>query len=520
MSQPFSFTCVICIEQFDKEERYPVVLPCGHTYLCHQCAQRLDKCTECRAPLTEEIPQPSQVSSSCRKHPRTSQPVNFRMSQMYGGSSSRSLSSVTRDFNRQATTSQVDSPQPQIVKKRLPLPKNLVLLSLMEAQSSTIPSTSESEDQPVNSKGLPVEPSKKENKVNSCGSYTVKAPEGLQVFRIKPADATSNYGNEDMDADSLVSSFFVDYCQLLEAEEGDKNFLPPDLLQYGDTVQVSWIDKDGWAKLARGYGYVQACNGDLVKVGEPKDVSCKLEGMIHSLATEKSQVLSKFTQEKNEFDYKQEVIAKKLRRALIETEDQTVVTNEEGSASNVVQVLTFEDSISSFIEVFDAEKNGDWHDSKPEILRYDDRTDSVSVMDSDIESDSDTDAGNAVEDLQQQEIGSQVFRPVASSPSNASQSLSRCNADDESESNDAKELPAPSTPKKQIIDSNIRSVNFRALSSHSGLHSARNTRKSQLNRSTSDDYRKALSYSSLSNHSGLSRTRASGRQPRRFSVHF
>jgi len=469
----------------------------------------------------EEVPQPSQVPSSCRNHTRTSQPSNFRMSQMYGGSSSRSLSSVPRDFNRQGTSPQVDSPQPQVLKKRLPLPKNLVLLSLMEAQSSTIPSTSESEDRPMNSKVLPDALSKEEDKVNSCGSYIVKALEGLQVIPIKPTDTPLNDANENMkDIDSLVSTFYVDYGQLLESEETDKYFLPPDLLQYGDTVQVIWIDKDGWAKLARGYGYVQAGNGDLVKVGEPKDVTCKLEGLIHSNATEKRQVLSKLTREKNKFDDKHEVIAKKLRRALIETEDQTVVTNEEGSTSNVLQVLTFEDSVSTFIEVFDTEDIRDWHDSKPEILSFHGSTGSVSVMDSDIESDTDTDAGNAVEDLQQQETESQVFRPVASSPCNASQSLSRCNADDESESVDAKELPAPSTPKRQIVDSNIRCVDFRGLSSHSGFHSARTVRRSPLNRSTSDNYRNALSYSSLSNHSALSRTRTSGRQPRRFSGYF
>jgi hypothetical protein len=37
MASPFSFHCIICIEEFDQRDRYPVVLPCGHTYVCNQC---------------------------------------------------------------------------------------------------------------------------------------------------------------------------------------------------------------------------------------------------------------------------------------------------------------------------------------------------------------------------------------------------------------------------------------------------------------------------------------------------
>ena len=51
-SSTFSFHCIICFDPFEPETNYPVVLPCGHTYVCVVCANRLDKCMECRTPLT------------------------------------------------------------------------------------------------------------------------------------------------------------------------------------------------------------------------------------------------------------------------------------------------------------------------------------------------------------------------------------------------------------------------------------------------------------------------------------
>mmetsp|Transcript_5704 Transcript_5704/g.14245 ORF Transcript_5704/g.14245 Transcript_5704/m.14245 type:complete len:136 (+) Transcript_5704:311-718(+) len=66
MASPFSFHCMICFEEFDNETRFPVVLPCGHTYVCNVCAQRLDKCMECRTPLIEIIPQSNECTVASR----------------------------------------------------------------------------------------------------------------------------------------------------------------------------------------------------------------------------------------------------------------------------------------------------------------------------------------------------------------------------------------------------------------------------------------------------------------------
>jgi len=55
----FSFHCIICFETFNHTVRYPVVLPCGHTCVCHPCAKRLTRCMECRTKLTFLPPPPT-----------------------------------------------------------------------------------------------------------------------------------------------------------------------------------------------------------------------------------------------------------------------------------------------------------------------------------------------------------------------------------------------------------------------------------------------------------------------------
>ncbi|KAL7463213.1 hypothetical protein ACHAXS_003590 [Conticribra weissflogii] len=45
---PFSLHCTICYDAFHPVTRPPIVLPCGHTYICEDCGKRLTKCMECR----------------------------------------------------------------------------------------------------------------------------------------------------------------------------------------------------------------------------------------------------------------------------------------------------------------------------------------------------------------------------------------------------------------------------------------------------------------------------------------
>ena len=111
----FSFHCMICFEEFHPEDRYPVVLPCGHTYVCHLCANRLDKCMECRTPLYELVQPPKMPPSA---------PLNASPGQHYQASRSSwtSARSGGGQVVRETAAQAFPPPQPP-VKRRLAPPR-------------------------------------------------------------------------------------------------------------------------------------------------------------------------------------------------------------------------------------------------------------------------------------------------------------------------------------------------------------------------------------------------------------
>ncbi|CAB9515250.1 expressed unknown protein [Seminavis robusta] len=296
----FSFHCMICFEEFHPDERYPVVLPCGHTYVCNLCGDRLDKCMECRTPLFISVPRP-------QNQPNTRTP-SYR------------------------TPRQPPSPPMVPVKKRLPLPKNVVLLSLIEAtELATEDATSKSEASPRNhkSEGLfddahhHVLMSPDDNSISAvvdaddleeeriklgttmavsvAGTYAVTDPKGMSIYPSRPSkhaeDAfrkDSSQHTSDEDVDKLVRYFHLDQKMDVDSTEDElkENRMkeqPPLILSCGDRVQVVAIE-GGWAKLARGYGYVHADDNKLVKVGNSVDRACKLEAMLRSLSTQRKRL--------------------------------------------------------------------------------------------------------------------------------------------------------------------------------------------------------------------------------------
>jgi len=232
---------------------------------------------ECRTPLYLTVPK-VQSTGSLQSPPRASW-----SSARSGNVRSAFLSPVT------------DEPPQPPVKKRLPLPKNVVLLSLIEATeltsldvqkkfSSSSRTSEESSDEqelgylPVESFAPEVEDEKAKIKVGTtlavgvAGTYAVSAPEGLDIFPSRPStielDAASAL---DGDVDTLVRFFHLDKKSGDESpqksETSSERADPPrDLarLRFGDRVQVVSMDGE-WAKLARGYGFVRAAKGNLVK---------------------------------------------------------------------------------------------------------------------------------------------------------------------------------------------------------------------------------------------------------------
>ena len=198
------------------------------------------------------------------------------------------------------------------IKKRLPLPKNVVLLSLIEATELATEDATKSEASPrshkndvhdyntatadqanphhspgeenavtlvVDSEDLEEERIKLGTSmaVSVAGTYALTDPKGLPIFPTRPSRAQAedafrrdnSQQTSDEDVDKLVRYFHLDQKMDVDSTEDElkenrQKEQPPAQLSCGDRVQVVAIE-GGWAKLARGYGYVHADDNKLVK---------------------------------------------------------------------------------------------------------------------------------------------------------------------------------------------------------------------------------------------------------------
>jgi Zinc finger, C3HC4 type (RING finger) len=343
---------MICFEEFHPEDRYPVVLPCGHTYVCNACADRLDKCMECRTPLYTIVHNKNQnLPNSTDLH-----------AQNYGA---RTNWANARSGGRYVAD--VGPPQAP-TKKRLTLPKNVVLLSLIEAtelaseyaQKKYIDSPSRNycnidldgitSIPMLQSMGSMIDVEDEEEErikmstslaVGVAGTYAVAVKDGLEIFPSRPT-TTSSAGIDarDEDVDSLVKFYNSEQSDDYEGTPNSRRSKDQLRLSFGDRVQIVSVD-GGWAKLARGYGFVKADSNQLVKgkltamfrrsnvtcltlsilVGGSVDRACKLEAILCSLSNrrkalriEQSRVDNQFIQYMND-----------LQHSLQNDEDLTVI---------------------------------------------------------------------------------------------------------------------------------------------------------------------------------------------------
>mmetsp|Transcript_20004 Transcript_20004/g.46765 ORF Transcript_20004/g.46765 Transcript_20004/m.46765 type:complete len:797 (-) Transcript_20004:3014-5404(-) len=112
--------CVICVDEFDLKERTPVVLPCGHTYICKVCAGKIKICHECREPLYWHPPKP-QPNNHAHRSPATGR-----------------YSRYNNQHHNRYSHSPSTPPHPALTVKQeevqLPCPKNVVLMEMIEAK--------------------------------------------------------------------------------------------------------------------------------------------------------------------------------------------------------------------------------------------------------------------------------------------------------------------------------------------------------------------------------------------------
>lgn len=217
------FHCVICFDEFDLQEHIPMVLPCGHTYVCEPCTKRLKKCMECRQPLFLE--------SSATNSTQTT-PARVTTSR-----------SNTR-YNRSRNTSYLSPPRKQQAKVELtplPISKNVVMIAIMEAaRDQMVDPDAELDEDETNTETSRILDGI-EALAGPCGTYVVKDEDGLVVL---PSDPRRR------NRESNPVSF--------------QNLLEPFHLEKGQTVQIVECD-DGVYKLARNSGFIVAGCSQLVK---------------------------------------------------------------------------------------------------------------------------------------------------------------------------------------------------------------------------------------------------------------
>lgn len=301
-----SFHCVICFEEFDSKTHYPVVLPCGHTYICHPCGMRIDKCMECRTSLFA----PEQPKDD---NPNHNLPLRGTAVTSYSFTEARS---GRRPASRPPSIQNVsdNSLEKYMPQKptRLPLPKNMVLMSLIESSEMANSSSYLNTQKLLSSSSSNDD---EENRIlmgtdittSTCGTYIVRKKDGLKLEQKISAQETRPVEiSWKEDVESIVTK---------GASESST------MLNCGDRVQVVNI-VNNWAKLARGYGYVFLENAnDLVKIGGPLDKACSMEAWMYSLSRSRDRLI----QAQNNVEGDALSLMNRLRKSLEVDEDLTVI---------------------------------------------------------------------------------------------------------------------------------------------------------------------------------------------------
>jgi len=364
IASSLSFHCMICFEQFDSHTIYPVVLPCSHTYICVVCATRIEKCMECRTSLftTTEIdeyhPQDGDgnaagTSSSRSGRSQARSTVSYSAAR-YGRRLNHGRIESGLNNNTGRTPSSFNQKR---TKVRLPLPKNVVLISLIEASNMAKESAKNQEVLKASfSAGYGYgrnDMDEEENQIllgadiatSSCGTYAVSTRNGLKIVQNIATNSASgnNRGDDNIERDGIDfdDSLKVTVDDIVhhstfggnntfpnhrEGRDDDSNKSTGSTsgiqLGYGDRIQVVAIVQDNWAKLSRGYGYVHfPRSSDLIKVGGVLDKACSMEAMIYSLSYGRSKLArAKVTLENDALD-----LMSKLQETLLTEEDLTVI---------------------------------------------------------------------------------------------------------------------------------------------------------------------------------------------------
>lgn len=222
------------------------------------------------------------------------------------------------------------SPQRRIggagaVEIPLPLPKNQVMMALMELSSFTLKDqketnlVDESDSASGSSEGYEDEDALVFDGIESlggqCGTYVVRERKGVMVQLHHPHHKTLGVEKENVEnvRDSnregrhdviwrMDSSASFLTAKSNNEIEHSTSFSQPTIVGYGQKVQI--VDRvDGVFRLPRNRGFIVANDSQLVKVGAPLEQCCKLEGILSSFSAAKLDLQRKLEQiSKDEFN--------------------------------------------------------------------------------------------------------------------------------------------------------------------------------------------------------------------------
>ena len=192
---PFSFHCRICYERLNLTDRPPVVLPCGHTYICQQCSQRLTRCMECRTrifPAKAPAVTPIVSAKAAAAHQESLYPrESYRAKQqrLYRQQQQQKYNMPGGPKGKDEVLAGL-TPEPPAPL----LPKNVVLMSLMEAAQHKHGVITNDDDDDAG-----YESGDDDAQVvdglqalgSSCGTYVVKAKGGVWIYDGKPPPTTT-----------------------------------------------------------------------------------------------------------------------------------------------------------------------------------------------------------------------------------------------------------------------------------------------------------------------------------------
>jgi len=198
----------------------------------------------------------------------------------------------------------------------LPLPKNQVMMALMELSSFTLKDqketnlVDESDSGSGSSDGYEDEDALVFDGIESlggqCGTYVVRERKGVMVQLHHPHHKTNEGEKENNVRDNNREGrqheiWRVDSsASFLTAKSGNDlehstSFSPPTIVGYGQKVQI--VDRvDGVFRLPRNLGFIVANDSQLVKVGAPLEQCCKIEGILSSLTASKLDLQKKLEQ--------------------------------------------------------------------------------------------------------------------------------------------------------------------------------------------------------------------------------